>query len=104
MKGGGVTPSNPLPDGKYKLDLSGGQNFAAMSSINGIIELYAASTEEGDNINVYSSSGVLRAQNAGERYIATISQIASQYDNFVRVEKVAESGNIADFSQYVELS
>lgn len=75
-----------------------------MTSSNGIIELYAASTEEGDNINVYSSSGVLRAQNGGERYIATVSNIASQYDNFVRVEKAAMSGNIADFAQYVELT
>lgn len=75
-----------------------------MSSNNGIIELYAASTAAGNNINVYSSTGELLAQTGGENVIDGITNVASQYDNFVRVEKAAQSGNIADFSQYVELS
>lgn len=104
MSGGGVTPSNPLPDGKYKFDLGGGAVFAAMTCGSGIIELYAESTAEGNNINIYGATGNLQAQNGNVSIITSISEIAAQYDNFVRVEKAASSGNIADFAQYVELS
>ena len=95
-----MTPSNPLPDGKYKYDLGGGLNFAAMTCASGVIELYAASAEAGNNINVYSPTGELRAQTGGETIIAGISAIAAQYDNFVRVERYTMSSGNVDISKY----
>lgn len=74
-----------------------------MTCGGGIIELYAASTGEGNNINIYGANGNLQAQNGNVSIITSISEIAAHYDNFVRVEKAAASGNIADFEQYIEL-
>ena len=99
-----MTPSNPLPDGKYKFDVGGGSVFTAMTCASGIIEIYAASTEEGNNINIYGASGNLQAQNGSVSIITAISEIASQYDNFIRIEKTASSGNIADFDQYTSIN
>lgn len=103
MNGGSVTPSNPLPDGKYKFDSGGEQHFALMTALNGVIQVYAASEAEGDNINVYNASGVCVAQNMGATILTAIATVAAQYDNFVRVERVTQSSGTVDMSQYESL-
>lgn len=103
MNGGSVTPSNPLPDGKYKYDAGGGQNFALMTALDGVIEVYAASEAEGNNINVYNANGVCVAQNMGANVLTAIATVAAQYDNFVRVERVTQSSGTVDISQYESL-
>jgi hypothetical protein len=100
MNGGSVTPSNPLPDGKYKFNAGGGLNFALMTAASGVIQVYAASEDEGNNINRYNSSGVCEGQDLNAGILNAIATIAATYDNFVRVERYTMSAAAVDMSKY----
>lgn len=100
MNGGSVTPSNPLPDGKYKFDAGFGENFALMTAAGGVIQVYAASEEEGNNINVYNTSGDCIAQDMTAMILTGIATVAANYDNFVRVERITMPAGTVDMSQY----
>lgn len=104
MNGGSVTPSNPLPDGKYKFNTSTSGPYVAMSAINGVVEVYAQSLEEGSNINIYQANGTFLAGNGGAQILGNIAEILGVYDNFVRCERVVQTGNIADFDTYESIN
>lgn len=100
MNGGSVTPSNPLPDGKYKFNTSTSGPYVAMTAADGVVQIYAQSLEEESNINVYQANGTFLAGNGGTSIVTTVAEILSVYDNFVRCERVVQTGNIADFDTY----
>lgn len=71
-----------------------------MTAAGGVIQVYAASEAEGDNINVYNASGVCVAQNMGAIVLTNIDAIAADYDNFVKVERTTMGTGTVDMSQY----
>ena len=100
MNGGSVTPSNPLPDGKYKYSEGGGTVFVLMTAENGVLQVYAASEADENNINVYNTEGTCIAQNMGKGVLNDIAAVAENYDNFVRVERYTMAAGAVDISKY----
>lgn len=93
-----------LADGLYKFDHGSGVIFSAMEINNGNIKVYAQSTDEGNNINVYNSTGSFLAGTAADSIISAIEEIAETYDNFGTIEKMVEAnGDISNWSQFVEI-
>lgn len=104
MNGGGVTPSNPLPDGKYKYKTSSSGPYAAMTAANGVVEVYAQTLTDEGYVNIYQENGSFLSGSGDTRILGYIADILSVYDNFVRVERVVMSGNIADFDKYTSIN
>lgn len=71
-----------------------------MTAADGVIQVYAASEAEGNNINRYNASGVCEGQDLNAAILTPIANIASQYDNFVRVERTTMAQGTVDMSQY----
>lgn len=71
-----------------------------MSAINGVIQVYAASEEEGNNINVYNPEGTYLGSNVPSAILNAIAAIAENYDNFVRVERYTMAAGNIDISKY----
>lgn len=103
MNGGSVTPSNPLPDGKYKFKAEGDNVFELMTASGGIIQVYAASESEGNNLNGYSATGVCVSQMQNASILTSIATIAKTYDNFVYVERTQMDSDSVDISEYETL-
>lgn len=71
-----------------------------MTAINGVIQVYAASEAEGNNINVYNAEGGYLGSNAPSSILNAITAIAENYDNFVRVERYTMAASTVDISKY----
>ena len=71
-----------------------------MTAYKGVLQVYAASEAEGDNINVYNASGTCLAQNMAASVITAITAVAENYYNFVRVERYTMSSGTVDISRY----
>lgn len=71
-----------------------------MTAVNGVLQVYAASEADENNINVYNAEGTCVAQNMGKGVLNDIAAIASNYDNFVRVERYTMSSGAVDISKY----
>lgn len=74
-----------------------------MTAFNGVIQVYAASEEEGTNINAYNAQGTYLGSNVPGTVLNGIAAIAENYDNFVRVERITQSTGAVDISQYQTL-
>ena len=71
-----------------------------MTADKGVIQVYAASEAEENNINVYNASGTCLAQNMAASVLTAIAAVAENYDNFVRVERYSMSAGAVDMSKY----
>lgn len=71
-----------------------------MTADEGVIQVYAASEAEGNNINRYNASGVCEGQDLNAAVLTSIETIAANYDNFVRVERYTMSAAAVDMSKY----
>lgn len=71
-----------------------------MSAIDGVILVYAASEEEGNNINAYNAEGTFLGANVPSTVLNGIAAIAENYDNFVRVERYTMAAGTVDISKY----
>lgn len=71
-----------------------------MTAENGVLQVYAASEAEGDNINVYITNGTCVAQSMAGTVLNAIAAVAEKYDNFVRVERYTMSAAALDMSKY----
>lgn len=74
-----------------------------MTAVDGVIQVYAASEAEGDNINVYIADGTCVAQNMVAAVLNGIAEVAAKYSNFVRVERYTMSSEAVDISKYETL-
>lgn len=71
-----------------------------MTADNGVLQVYAASEADENNINVYNAEGTCIAQNMGNTVLTAIDAVAENYDNFVRVERYTMSSAAVDMSEY----
>lgn len=71
-----------------------------MTAINGVIQVYAASEEEGNNINAYNAEGTYLGSNVPVSVLNAIAAIAENYDNFVRVERFTMAAGTVDITKY----
>lgn len=71
-----------------------------MTAYNGVLQVYAASEADENNINVYNASGTCLAQNMAAAVLTAIAAVAENYDNFVRVERYTMSAGAVDMSKY----
>lgn len=68
---------------------------------NGNVNVYAASLESGNNINVYNSSGTFNAASGSGNIIADITQVCSKYPNVVSVARyVKNESDLVNWDEY----
>lgn len=99
-----MTPSNPLPDGKYKVHFGGPQMTCGTFSA-GVMQIYGE--EEGGQVkvNLYQNDGTFAGTSEGTSLIEVFwVPKLQEYDNYTSWEIEPMSGNIANVSQYVELT
>ncbi len=71
-----------------------------MTAYNGVIQVYAASEADENNINVYIANGTCVAQDMNASILTAIAAVAENYDNFVRVERYTMPAAAVDMSKY----
>lgn len=71
-----------------------------MTAGSGVLQVYAASEEDENNINVYNAEGTCVAQSMAAAILTAIAAVAEKYDNFVRVERYTMPSGTVDISKY----